>query len=618
MLDTPLDRGREALFRHNWTDAVEALSEADRAHRLEADDLDRLAEAQWWSGAPDDAVETWERAFAGYVASDRIEDAALVALHLGNLAYRRGAASVGNGWMARAERLVADLPESPVHGWLKAERAVFTMLATGDTRVGAEMAEEALDIARRTGDRELETMSLGIIGTALVRQGRWQEGMSLIDEAALAAGSGELRPRTACDVYCITITTCCEATDYRRAREWTDHVDRWMDRHAIHGYRGECKVHRAELKRRRGDLQAAESEALEACQELEDYRLLDSAATAHYEIGEIRLRLGDLGGAQAAFDKAHELGRDPQPGLALLQLLRGDVESAVAGIDRSLQTAIEFEDRIHTFDDLLTRASLLPAAVEIHIAAGGLEQAAAYATELEEIAEAYESEALSAAMTRTLLGRALLEVGEETAARMELRAARSAFSELGAVIHERQVAKLLGEEDSRGEHRVRLTFMFTDIVRSTDMAAALGDEAWTQLLQWHDRNLREAFVQHHGQEVKHTGDGFFVAFENAADAIACAVAIQRLLDRQRRDHGFAPRVRIGLHTAEATYADGDYSGHGVHVAARIGAIAEGDEILVSSVTREAAGEASLPTGEPREVTLKGVQDPVEVSAIEWR
>jgi class 3 adenylate cyclase len=221
-------------------------------------------------------------------------------------------------------------------------------------------------------------------------------------------------------------------------------------------------------------------------------------------------------------------------------------------------------------------------------------------------------------MTRTLLGRALLEVGEETAARMELRAARSAFSELGAVIHERQVAKLLGEEDSRSEHRVRLTFMFTDIVRSTDMAAALGDEAWTQLLQWHDRNLREAFVQHHGQEVKHTGDGFFVAFENAADAIACAVAIQRLLDRQRRDHGFAPRVRIGLHTAEATYADGDYSGHGVHVAARIGAIAEGDEILVSSVTREAAGEASLPTGEPREVTLKGVQDPVEVSAIEWR
>ena len=146
--------------------------------------------------------------------------------------------------------------------------------------------------------------------------------------------------------------------------------------------------------------------------------------------------------------------------------------------------------------------------------------------------------------------------------------------------------------------------MFTDIVTSTDLIGLVGDEAWAELLSWHNRELRSAFASHRGTEVNYAGDGFFVAFDQAADAIECAVDIQRRLTRHRRDHGFAPSVRIGLHTSEATPDGRNYSGRGVHVAARIGAAASGQEILVSGDVLEQAGHTRFKLSEPRALTLK--------------
>ena len=160
--------------------------------------------------------------------------------------------------------------------------------------------------------------------------------------------------------------------------------------------------------------------------------------------------------------------------------------------------------------------------------------------------------------------------------------------------------------------------MFTDIVTSTDLIGLVGDEAWAELLSWHNRELRSAFASHRGTEVNYAGDGFFVAFDQAADAIECAVDIQRRLTRHRRDHGFAPSVRIGLHTSEATPDGRNYSGRGVHVAARIGAAASGQEILVSGDVLEQAGHTRFKLSEPRALTLKGVREPVDVRAIDWR
>jgi class 3 adenylate cyclase len=124
-----------------------------------------------------------------------------------------------------------------------------------------------------------------------------------------------------------------------------------------------------------------------------------------------------------------------------------------------------------------------------------------------------------------------------------------------------------GEEREAGR-RVTRTFMFTDIVGSTDLVQTIGDDAWEDVLRWHDEALRTLIGSHRGEVVHTTGDGFFASFGDAAAAASCAVAIQRRLAEQRRKQGFAPAVRIGLHSAEATVIADDYAGLGVHEAAR--------------------------------------------------
>jgi class 3 adenylate cyclase len=166
-----------------------------------------------------------------------------------------------------------------------------------------------------------------------------------------------------------------------------------------------------------------------------------------------------------------------------------------------------------------------------------------------------------------------------------------------------------------GSRRVEKTFLFTDIVGSTNLAEVLGDDAWETLLGWHDETLRGLFAQHHGHEVVSTGDGFFVGFDAQQDAIACAVAIQQGLETHRREHGFAPKVRIGIHFAEASEVDGNYRGKGVHEAARIAGIANGGEILVSLETAQGTG---FTLSEPRSVELKGLSEPVEVVSVAWK
>ncbi|MGH8974400.1 MAG: AAA family ATPase, partial [Acidimicrobiia bacterium] len=164
--------------------------------------------------------------------------------------------------------------------------------------------------------------------------------------------------------------------------------------------------------------------------------------------------------------------------------------------------------------------------------------------------------------------------------------------------------------------RARRTFMFTDIVRSTNLVEALGDEAWEHLLRWHDETLRSLFASYGGEEVNRIGDGFFVAFKEPGTAAECAVSIQRALARHRREHGFSPEVRIGLHEADATRKAGDYQGKGVHVAARIGALARGGEIVASQPV--IAHIRGLALSEARSVMLRGLSKPVEVVSINWQ
>ena len=159
--------------------------------------------------------------------------------------------------------------------------------------------------------------------------------------------------------------------------------------------------------------------------------------------------------------------------------------------------------------------------------------------------------------------------------------------------------------------------MFTDIVKSTDLVGVIGDEAWEDLLGWHDKTLRSLFASHGGEVAHHTGDGFFVAFEDASSALSCAVAVQRVLSEHRRAHGFAPLVRVGVHVGEGTRRGQDFSGGEVHKAARIAASAGGGEIL-ASVDTVAVAHGEFRVSQQGELALKGVAKPIEVARIEWQ
>jgi class 3 adenylate cyclase len=169
--------------------------------------------------------------------------------------------------------------------------------------------------------------------------------------------------------------------------------------------------------------------------------------------------------------------------------------------------------------------------------------------------------------------------------------------------------------ESGRPRRVMKTFMFTDMVGSTALVEALGDEAWSTLLRWHDDTLRSLFAAHQGEEVSETGDGFFVGFDSPEAALACAVAIQRRLAEHRQSQGFAPQVRIGVHASEATQVAQNFRGKGVHEAARIAALAGGGEILASEVT--AAG-SRYETSTTRTVNLKGIAEPMDIVTVSWR
>jgi class 3 adenylate cyclase len=650
--ETPGQRARAALDRHAWGEAYEVMAQADHAGGLAPEDLEVLAQSAWWVGQQDVARDAWERAYTLHAkAGDKLAAASAAAQLAFNL-LGAGLPSVLNGWVNRAERLLQGAPEQPVHALLAVVRGMMAFTA-GDLDIAAAAGRRALELGTAFGIPDLQAMGLHLEGRALVAKGRVEEGMALLDEATAAAVSGELSPQVTGRVYCSTVSACWGVADYRRAGEWADAAERWCRRRSINGFPGVCRLHKAQIHKLRGMWREAEAEALLACKELPSWFPLD-LGRALSEIGEIRLRTGDLEGAEEAFLQANDAGHDPNPGLALLQLAEGDVQAAAATIRDALDNpqAGSFETPPNSD---LQRASLLPAQVEISLAAGDLDAARAGAVDLDQIAETTGVAAMRAsavwargllqlaegqaeaaqqsfrgsaalwaeldapyetARARMGLADAYRAAGNEGRAVLEYRAALASFDRLGAAPDARRATEALGEAVGRPAPRqVERTFMFTDIVRSTNLVEALGDEAWGHLIRWHDEQLRSQFAAHRGEVVKAIGDGFFVAFQGPGDALACAVAIQRALAEHRRAHGFAPQVRIGVHAASATHEGLDYRGRGVNAAARVGALADGGEILATAQT--AALAPTQPATGLRSVMLKGFADPVEVVSIEW-
>jgi tetratricopeptide (TPR) repeat protein len=411
-----LETGRDAFARQDWAAAFEHLTAAGE---LGPDDLVRLADSAWWLGRGNECVRTRERAYAAYVQRGNARGAAASAIALAEDYYHWRARSVGQGWLRRAERHLAELPESAEHGWLARLRATLAFEVERDFPRALALSDEVAAIAQRLGDRDLQALALQDRGRILVAQGDVAQGMSLIDDAMAAAAAGELGARTTGRAYCNMMTACEQIADYRRAAEWNNASLHWCEPHAESAYPGICRVHRAELLRLRGAFLDAESEARRAAEQVGDL-LPEVAGQAYYELAEVRLRMGDFERAEALFREAHRRGRHPVPGLALLRLAQGQAEAGRSLIDRALgeRTILPLE-----------RARLLPARVELAIACGTIDQARTGADELAAIATLYQSSALGAA---AVLARGMVELAEGTPAdaAVTLRRARALWTEI--------------------------------------------------------------------------------------------------------------------------------------------------------------------------------------------
>jgi class 3 adenylate cyclase len=632
-----VEEGRKAIAERRWRDGYELLRAADAEAPLGPGDVELLAWAAYWLETITEVVPLLERAYAGYVEAGDRRRAAFIAIQL---AHEYGSTrlqhAVGNGWLARAGRLLEEEPEGPEHGYLALQRGLLA-LAKHDYAAALEQGRTAERIGREHGDRALELRGQQRVGVALIHRGDVEEGKLLLDEVNVQALAGGIGPYDTLVIYCNAIGTCRDVAAFDEASQWTERAQAYCDEYSVSAFPGMCRINRAEVLRFEGKLVDAEEAASEASRQLEAWAPRIAAA-AHAEVGEVRLRLGDLAKAEEAFDQADDLGRDPEPGRSLLLLARGKPAAAFSSIRRALA------------DDTLSqpaRARLLPALVEIAIAASELETAAAGAEELTEIADRYDTTALraaaqqaagsvalargdadaavsplrralrlwqdtnaryEAARTRVLLADAYRATGDEHGAMHELARAGMVFDALGARLDSERVDGLLGRNAGR---RVTMTFVFTDIVDSTRHLEHHGDAGWQKLLRHHDELVRRAAADAHGAVVDHTGDGFFLAFEEPGDAVAAATAILRAVDAD-----LPMQVRVGLHTAEATSLGENYRGKGVHTAARIGAVAGGNELLASRASVE--GLPDVPVGEAQAVELKGLAEPVEVVAVGWR
>jgi DNA-binding CsgD family transcriptional regulator/tetratricopeptide (TPR) repeat protein len=426
----PLERGRASFDRREWAESYRLLQAADREAPLEPDDLERLATAAYLTGRDEESEGYRTRAHQILLERGDSEGAARSACLLAAGLLQRGARAPASGWFARAERILDEARlDCVLSGYLLIPSAI-QRIVQGDPAAGDAVFTRAAEFARRFGDRDLASIACGGRGRALIRLGQIVEGVALLDEAMVAVIAGDVTPISAGDVYCTVLEGCEEIFDVRRSYEWTISLARWCNTQPdLVRYRGECLLYRAEVMQYRGHWTEAARDAQAACELLFPR---PAAGAAFYRLGEIHRLRGAFGEAEAAYTRANECGRKPQPGLSLLRLAQGQIDAAAASI-----RAVLADTPLRA-----TRTRILPAAVEVLLAARDLDNARAAAAELSEIARAVGTPFLSAASAHAN-GAVFLAEGDIRAASVSLRHACEIWRDLGMPYEEAQSCRLM-------------------------------------------------------------------------------------------------------------------------------------------------------------------------------
>jgi tetratricopeptide (TPR) repeat protein len=454
---TALEKGRDAASRGDWQQAHDLLAEADAGQSLDRADLPLRADVAYAAGHLDVSLEVWERAHAQALrAGDSLTAAGAAARVAMHLLFDTALMAPVRGWIKRAERLLEGHDETPVHAWVAVARN-YERLLSGDFPAARQWARRAIELGTKY---DPAAAAIGRIAEArsLILDGEVQQGLALLDEAAVATVSGELDPFLTGVVYCELVCALQAVAQYDLAEEWTQAMERWRQGRSVGSIHGRCRVHRAEILRLRGSSDEAEREALLACEELRPY-LRREFGWPLTELGRIRLRKGDVEGAEQAFVSAHEAGWDPQPGLALVFLAKGDVALAAGSIRNALEHPRGIPSKELPPNTELLRAPLLDAQVEIAVAAGDLERARWAAEELGTIASRFGSKALTAGAS-TALGIVRLAEGDAGAARRDFEEAVRLWNEVGAP-YETAVARMglaQAHRDGGDEERALLEF----------------------------------------------------------------------------------------------------------------------------------------------------------------
>ncbi len=460
-----LSRARALHRLARWEDACVQFLAADADHPLDVEDLELLAEGAQLTGRHEEAVSALERAFKLRASAGDLPTAASAAFWLYAEFMYAGEFARAGGWMSRLRDLSEHLAAAEEPGWLHIA-AARQCIGQGRYDDARDALSGALSQGRRHADVDLEAFARLLYARSLLLDGHPDEGLPQMDEAMLHVTSGQTSPRMTGMLYCAAIGSCeAEAWELARAQEWARALEAWMAAlPTLFGgaFLEHCRVYRAALKRRRGELSEARKELEGAAQNLIEGAGVLVAGHAFYELGEVHRQLGDDAAAELAYRRATSLGANAHPGLALLRLRQGDAATAVMGLRRSLAEATRPQVRGH----------LLPALVTVSLAAGSVGEAEHALVELEELARAMGSSALDAELARArggialaggrpeaalpdlrrsadawrhfaapyetartcvLIAEACRALGDEEGANLELEAARELFTQLGAL-----------------------------------------------------------------------------------------------------------------------------------------------------------------------------------------